>query len=586
MMNPIDFLPPDTLLKRGTYKITQCLAQDERQMTYRALNPAKGQFVILKEFFPRIHCQRSKGFDCAVAPNHLEDFTRYKNLFMTKAEGFRNVRHPNTLSVLDLFEENNTAYCVLENIDGPNLTRLVKTTDLKIKACLQAILTVGSALEYLHDRNIIHGQVNPDAIFVQQDGLVKLSSFEDQTLLDYTAHEGLDPAAQITPSFDIYALGATLYFLLTGQSPPIQDQTNTARFIAPKKLNPTISDDLNALVLGAMAFDPKNRYQSMQEFFTAVNQVDLSVTELTPPPVETPVEQREIEIPPTLTPENIAKEIPSRKVPDQETPKAAIEPTVEVKVEETTNTELATSPPNNTQNIDNQFIVTNKTPEKEIPPAVPPSQPADERQALLPTEKPQPKLEKPVKESMPVLPQQQKKGYASWWILLFVLLLLGGFWYWLTLPVAPLPDLLNENKETTATTTNIATVSASAMETVIQFVSNLGEQQTEKAYLLQKNPKWKDKAAFLSEDKGFGGITETAIYSKAEIDNDGKRAIIKMKYLSVDPKNDLKPIKKYNRNCEKPGVVYEQNFSLEKIADKWYIMSTELSSVSCLENSK
>ena len=211
--------------------------------------------------------------------------------FRVEAELLASLRHPNLPQVFDYFTEPRTGkqYLVMDYIAGEDLEGIVeKGGPLDERTALRIMLQVFDAVEYLHRQNppIIHRDIKPSNIKVQPDGTAILVDFGIAKRY-FPGKETVGAAAAVTPGYsppeqygqgitdqrsDIYALGATLYFALTGQVPPeaIERVTQGDRLEPPRRRNPRISLPVERAILKAMAIRPMDRFFSVSEFKQAL----------------------------------------------------------------------------------------------------------------------------------------------------------------------------------------------------------------------------------------------------------------------------------------------------------------------------
>ncbi len=207
--------------------------------------------------------------------------------FRVEAELLAALRHPNLPQVFDYFVETRTGkqYLVMDYIAGEDLEDIVeKRGPLNEQEALRTMMQVLDALDYLHRQNppVIHRDVKPSNIKVQPDGTAIIVDFGIAKRY-LPGKETVGAAAAVTPGYsppeqygqgitdarsDIYALGATLYFALTGQVPPeaIERVTRGDRLTPPSRLNPRVSPPVERAILKAMAIRPLDRFNSISEF--------------------------------------------------------------------------------------------------------------------------------------------------------------------------------------------------------------------------------------------------------------------------------------------------------------------------------
>lgn len=235
-------LKPGTLLRGDTYRIERVLGQGGFGITYLATDLFLERPVAVKEFFPKEMCTRDESTSHVSAGTEANAgiVSSLKNKFLKEARNIARFDHPNIIRIFAAFEENNTAYYVMVYIEGESLSAMVKRQGpLSEKSALHYIGKTAEALEYIHSQNINHLDVKPANIMVRQNGdtpvLIDfgLSKQYDtdgnQTSTTPTGiSHGYAPLEQyrqggvkeFTPQTDIYSLAATLYYLITGATPP------------------------------------------------------------------------------------------------------------------------------------------------------------------------------------------------------------------------------------------------------------------------------------------------------------------------------------------------------------------------------
>lgn len=231
-----------TLLQGGKYRIEKVLGHGGFGITYLANQCLLERQVCIKEFFFKDYCERENGKKVSLGTAGSKDFVdRFKTKFMKEAAIISKLQHPNIISILDIFEENGTAYYVMEYIKGGSLSDIVaRRGKLEESIAIRYIKKIGDALSYIHDRKINHLDVKPANIMVREIdnepilidfGLAKqydvMTGGQTSTTPVGISH-GYAPIEQykqggvssFSPSTDIYSLAATLYKLVTGNNPP------------------------------------------------------------------------------------------------------------------------------------------------------------------------------------------------------------------------------------------------------------------------------------------------------------------------------------------------------------------------------
>lgn len=228
-------------LQTGRFTVLAILSSGGLSAVYLA-QTADGTMVVLKE---------------SVIPQHLDDAIKNKahELFEREATLLTKLNHPRITKVLDHFRECGRDYLVLEYLPGKNLRQVVKQSGSQAESIvLEWAAQIIDILQYLHasQPSIIHRDLTPDNILLKNDGTIAVIDFgaanehlgtATGTLVgkqSYISPEQFKGKA--TPSSDIYALGSTLFFLLTGDDPEALSVSH------PKELRADLSQDIDALV--------------------------------------------------------------------------------------------------------------------------------------------------------------------------------------------------------------------------------------------------------------------------------------------------------------------------------------------------
>ena len=286
-------LQPNTTLQGGKYRIERVLGQGGFGNTYVGVNTVFNERVAIKEFFMRgVTLREDDHVTVSVSvPDNRESFKEQKEKFKKEALRIRLLKNEHIIGVQDFFEENGTAYYVMDFVDGENLAeRLKKTgrpmTESEVRLILPQIL---DALKAVHAEKMWHLDLKPANIMLEKGGKVKLIDFgaskqlnaqkggaTTSTAISYT--NGYAPREQMEQNYDkfgpwtdIYALGATLYNLLTNKRPPLptdidddmsEDKHNALPF-------PESVGEMKYLVLQMMKTNRLQRPQSIDAIISA-----------------------------------------------------------------------------------------------------------------------------------------------------------------------------------------------------------------------------------------------------------------------------------------------------------------------------
>ncbi len=283
-------LPPGTQIA-GRYMVGQTLGVGGFGITYLAWDLQLRTTMAIKEYFPAGLANRAIGDEKVriVSAKREQDFLKGRERFLDEARNMAKFnRHSTIVNVFDFFEANNTAYIVMEYLEGMTLSQVIHYANgpMTPEQCGNIAISVCDALEAIHNEGILHRDVSPDNLMIRRDGSVKLFDFgaarfsKDsvaQDRADAIVKPGFAPmeqyitAAPQGPYTDIYALGATMYYALTGVKPEEATNRRVADGLRPpKELVPQIPDYLNTIVMRAMAMEPEMRFASAPQLRQAL----------------------------------------------------------------------------------------------------------------------------------------------------------------------------------------------------------------------------------------------------------------------------------------------------------------------------
>ncbi len=204
-----------------------------------------------------------------ILPVFVDETVRRKALesFEREARLLKSLNNAGIVELLDYFVEDHRAYLVLEHIDGSNLRELViNNAPLRTEQVCDIALQACTILKFLHDNSIVHRDFTPDNLILNSSGKVKLIDFNVAQQIQSGStgtivgkHAYLPPEqfrGKATTQSDLYALGSTLFFLLTGKDPEPISQSS------PRTVDSTINESLDAVVKRATALQTNNRYQT------------------------------------------------------------------------------------------------------------------------------------------------------------------------------------------------------------------------------------------------------------------------------------------------------------------------------------
>lgn len=288
-------LTKGTLLHGGTYKIDKVLGQGSFGITYLAEHASLGKKVAIKEFFMKdLNSRSDDGSITGMSDGSLS--YNYAQKFKKEAINISRLEHPNIVRVTDSFEENCTYYYVMDYIDGCNLNDYLKSNSVSQKEAVEIITDVAKALMYMHEeKHVLHLDLKPGNImrrkndghiFLIDFGLSKHFSNDGQPETSTTiglGTAGYAPVEQsnqakngeFRPTIDVYALGATLYKLLTGQTPPVaSDLVSDDELLVESLAKYNVQGAVVAVIEKAMMPSVKKRTQSIRAFIDSLPNVN------------------------------------------------------------------------------------------------------------------------------------------------------------------------------------------------------------------------------------------------------------------------------------------------------------------------
>lgn len=257
----LDPLSPGQILHEGRFEVLRRLGIGGQGQAYLCTQTMPGEKsvseVVLKETILPVFVE------AAIRKQALERFEQ-------EARILENLDSDSIVKLLDYFIEDHRGYLVLEHIDGRSLRQIVQEqgamSETKVK---ELAVQMCAILEYLHGKGVIHRDFTPDNLMLSKDGKLKLIDFnvaqveaEGSSGVVVGKHSYLPPEqfrGKPTTQSDIYAMGATLHFLLTGQDPePISESS-------PKETNAGVSDEMDGLVRKCTALQASKRAAHVAE---------------------------------------------------------------------------------------------------------------------------------------------------------------------------------------------------------------------------------------------------------------------------------------------------------------------------------
>lgn len=306
-----------TLLRspKYTYRIKGILGQGGFGITYVAettitiISSVKGALgtieqeqkttitVAVKEFFMKDLNGRNGCQVTTVQAGSL--YTKYYQKFATEAQNLSKLSHKNIVSVVELFEANNTIYYVMEYIEGRSFEKYISERGyLPESEAIECLRQIAEALSYMHSHRMLHLDLKPGNIMRRHNRQLVLIDFglskqynDDNTPESTTTigagTPGYAPIEQVSAhggkdfpiTLDIYALGATLYKMLTGKTPPLASDIMNMGFPAHELRIRNISEKTISIVQKAMMFRKADRYQTVEDLMVDFDKMPSEVVQ-------------------------------------------------------------------------------------------------------------------------------------------------------------------------------------------------------------------------------------------------------------------------------------------------------------------
>jgi serine/threonine-protein kinase len=295
-------LPDGYYLQNRKYQLTNAIGQGGFGITYLGVwnTEVKGGLgtmktkvpVCIKEYFFKDYCYRERSSYAIKVHSATGDklFHKFKEKLIKEANILSEVHHPHIVNVLEVFEENNTAYIVMEYIKGCSLKYMLDTTGvLPEDKVLKYVHQIGNALSFVHEKNIVHLDIKPSNILIDKNDNARLIDFgvskrydikeQETSTTTLTLSKGFASIEQyddegiqnFSPCPDIYSLGATMYNVLTGIIPIESILRVTKELIPPTECNSNISLKTEATIVKALSLKPQDRFQTITEMLASLD---------------------------------------------------------------------------------------------------------------------------------------------------------------------------------------------------------------------------------------------------------------------------------------------------------------------------
>ena len=288
-------LQQGVLLQGGKYRVEKKLAQGGFGITYLGWQVALNREIVIKEFFMKDYCNRDAGASgvSVGSEGSRELVARFRQKFLKEAQTIASMDDPRIIRIYDIFEENGTAYYVMEYVNGGSLKDLVmRHGALPERDALNYLHQIAGALSYVHARKVLHLDVKPSNVLLRENGNIVLIDFGISKRYDEQGYQtsstpvglskGYAPLEQYLqggmemfhPCTDIYSLCATGYFMLTGNQPPEAALVNEEGLPPfPSFVSPATATAIRC----GMTPRAKDRPQTVKDFLLLLDGVSESI---------------------------------------------------------------------------------------------------------------------------------------------------------------------------------------------------------------------------------------------------------------------------------------------------------------------
>ena len=284
MVDPL-YMQPYTVIGNGRYEIGQVVGAGGFGITYAAYDRVLSTRVAIKEYLPGEFSTRVSGAVkvTVYGGEKQEQFEDGLVKFYEESNRLAKFNEvPGIVQIYDVFQENDTAYIVMEFLEGEDLgSRLKREGKIPAEEAVRIMAPVLEALSAVHEAGIIHRDIAPNNIYLCKDGRVKLLDFgaarsatgtysKSLTVLykeGYTAEEQYQSRGEQGPWTDVYAAAATMYKAITGVVPDgAMERRRKDKLKAPSKCGVQLPANVDRAIMNALIMDHKKRTQSAAVF--------------------------------------------------------------------------------------------------------------------------------------------------------------------------------------------------------------------------------------------------------------------------------------------------------------------------------
>jgi serine/threonine protein kinase len=276
-------------------------AFEENEFGHR-IQLMKYKKVAIKEYFRDNFCQRDTISNKVIITDSdkKRDFDRMVEKHIKEAKTLHAITHPNIVKIVDTFKANNSAYSVMEYLDGMNLQQYIEANGkLAPKIALKYIKDICNAIEYIHTMKILHLDIKPNNLIMTNFNRIVLIDFGASLIYKksgeikdadstseivsgiskyYTCAEqnSYDSLKKWNPQFDTYSIVATFYFMITSEVPPLTSDSDHATRLKVSDKSLTLSDFHDSIFRKGLNQAFGERFRDIQELISALNNESFS----------------------------------------------------------------------------------------------------------------------------------------------------------------------------------------------------------------------------------------------------------------------------------------------------------------------
>ncbi|MGD9144933.1 MAG: serine/threonine-protein kinase [Anaerolineae bacterium] len=242
------------------YKSLKLEGQDQGYVLFTGQDPSTRQQVSIK-----------------IVPRLLGEDPKIADRFTDLARAIRQLNHPNIASIRKVGEESGLPYVITRALEKGHSLAADLDQPWAVDTAADVVTQVGQALEHAYKKGVVHGDLNPDNIVVEDDGRIQVTDFGMTELIELVGGETKKAASPyvaperaagggVDSRADVYSLAAILYSMLAKRQP----QVVKGEVLPPSRFNPDVSPAMDKVVVRALAPDPAARYPDVKTFLAAL----------------------------------------------------------------------------------------------------------------------------------------------------------------------------------------------------------------------------------------------------------------------------------------------------------------------------